>query len=162
VGFHGQGGHPEWPGHPVIIPKAGTAVAAWYVIWAIHLPPHGSAGRWIALLLAGVFGIQNLITLYFVILSFAMDGSNQAREPVARPIRYLARTPSPSSLSTASSTHHWPYAWHQSVPSPDHPQTQQLGQHELSHRWTGRSSSSGQVNFRGLVMAFGLRRNVGP
>ena len=68
-----------------------VAVAAWYIIWAVHLPPHGPAGRWVALAVAGAFGAQNMITLYLLTISFAMDGSGQASQPVARPIRYLLR-----------------------------------------------------------------------
>jgi hypothetical protein len=65
------------------------AVAAWYAIWASDLPPHGPAGRWIALGLAALFGAQNMIVLFLFTLGFAMDGSNEARNPVAHPIRYL-------------------------------------------------------------------------
>jgi len=36
-----------------------------------------------------MFGGQNMIVLYLFTLSFAMDGSNEARNPVAHPIRYL-------------------------------------------------------------------------
>jgi len=65
-------------------------VAAWYAIWAGHLPPHGPAGRWVAIGLTALFVAQNIIPAYVLPLGFAMDGSNEARQPVAHPIRYLA------------------------------------------------------------------------
>jgi hypothetical protein len=67
-------------------------IAAWLIIWATHVPPHGSAGRWVALALAAAFGAENVVVLFFLSLSFAMDGSNEARLPVARPLRYVFRT----------------------------------------------------------------------
>ena len=67
----------------------GIVVLAWYTIWAFHLPPHGPAGRWVAFALAYLFGVQQSFTTYFVALSFAMDGSDEVREPVTRPVRFL-------------------------------------------------------------------------
>jgi hypothetical protein len=80
-----------WIAYAVGLAIPGTAVAAWYILWAFEVPPQGPSGRWIALLLAGLFGIQNLFTFWLVSLSIAMDGSNEAREPVAQPMRYLFR-----------------------------------------------------------------------
>ena len=67
-------------------------IAAWLIIWATHVPPHGPAGRWVALALAAAFGAENAVVLFFLSLGFAMDGSNEARLPVARPLRYVLRT----------------------------------------------------------------------
>jgi fibronectin type 3 domain-containing protein len=61
-----------------IIP--GIAVAAWYVIRAVRLPPHGTAGLWVALLLSAAFGIQNIVTLYMLAFRFSRNSGHTTRQ----------------------------------------------------------------------------------
>jgi hypothetical protein len=82
----------QWVLNGVIAATPAIAVAAWFALRALHVPPHGTAGTVLAFVLAGLFGVLNLVTAYFLVLGFAMDGSPAARSPVRQPVAYLGRT----------------------------------------------------------------------
>jgi len=44
----------------------GIMAAAWYAIRAVHLPPGGPVGLWVALLLVALFGAQSVLALVLV------------------------------------------------------------------------------------------------
>ena len=62
--------------------------AAWYAIRAVHLPPGGPAGPWVALLLAALFGVQSVLAL--ILVGFSLT-KGHGEDPAARPVRYLLR-----------------------------------------------------------------------
>jgi hypothetical protein len=93
----GQAGRPgadyqQWVLNGVIAATPAIAVAAWFALRALHVPPHGTAGTVLAIALAGLFGVLNLVVAYFLVLSFAMDGSPAVQSPVRQPVAYLRKT----------------------------------------------------------------------
>jgi hypothetical protein len=75
----------------VFVATPGIAFLAWLAIWAVDLPPHGPAGRWVALLLAAVFFGASACGLYLIGMSLAMSGVEGAEAP-AHPILYICKT----------------------------------------------------------------------
>jgi len=75
----------------VFVATPGITFLAWLAIWAVHLPPHGAAGRWVALLLAAVFFGASACGLVLISMSMAMSGVQSAEAP-AHPIRYICKT----------------------------------------------------------------------
>jgi hypothetical protein len=82
----------QWVLNAVFAATPVITVAAWFALRALPVPPYGTAGTVVAIVLAGVFGVLNLVVVYCLVLSFAMDGSTAARSPVRQPVAYLGKT----------------------------------------------------------------------
>jgi hypothetical protein len=82
----------QWVLNGVIAATPVIVVAAWFALRALHVPPHGPDGTVVGIVLAGLFGVLNLVLVYFLVLGFAMDGSPAARSQVRQPAAYLGKT----------------------------------------------------------------------
>jgi hypothetical protein len=88
-----RGSHDQtWVLYGVIAATPAIAVAAWFALRALHVPPPGLAGTVIAIVLASMFGMLNMLTVYLLVLGLAMDGGSAARNRVRHPVAYQSKT----------------------------------------------------------------------
>jgi hypothetical protein len=77
----------RWVLWGVVAATPGVAMAAWFTLWALHVPPRGGAGPVLAFVLSAIFGILNLFLAFLTAV-----GSRPNYKPVRHPVAYLTRT----------------------------------------------------------------------